>query len=142
METKMSIKVLIIDDDLAMAELLAVLLKAQNFDISIATNGIEGVKMVRETSPELVILDLMMADVDGWEVCKRVREFSHVPILILSALDSPDIVAKTLDAGADDYLIKPVPSGVLVAHLNTLTRRAHINGKVNHHSFPMAAIVP
>jgi len=138
----MPIKVLIIDDDLAMAELLAVLLKAQSFDVSVTSKGMEGIKTIRESSPDLVILDLMMADVDGWEVCKQVREFSKVPILILSALDSPDMVATALDAGADDYLIKPVPSGVLVAHLNTLTRRAHINGKVNNHTFPMAAIAP
>jgi DNA-binding response OmpR family regulator len=140
----MSIKVLTIDDDLAMAELLAVLLKAQGFDTSVATNGIEGIRMIRETSPDLVILDLMMADVDGWEVCKRVREFSNVPILILSALDTPGMVASALDAGADDYLIKPVPSGVLVAHLNNLTRRSNINHKISPHNtiHPMAAIVP
>jgi DNA-binding response OmpR family regulator len=142
METKMSIKVLTIDDDLAMAELLAVLLKAQGFDVSVTSNGMEGIKMIRESSPDLVILDLMMADVDGWEVCKRVRKFSTVPILVLSALDSPDMVASALDAGADDYLIKPVPSGVLVAHLNTLTRRSHLNNKISHHTLPLAAIIP
>jgi DNA-binding response OmpR family regulator len=139
----MSIRVLTIDDDLAMAELLAVLLKAQGFDASISTNGLEGIKMIREASPDLVILDLMMADLDGWEVCKRVREFSNVPILVISALDSPGMVASALDAGADDYLIKPVPSGVLVAHLNTLTRRSNINNKISHHTIhPMAAIIP
>ena len=59
----------------------------------------------------------------GWQVSKAVREFSKVPILILSALDSPGLVAAALDAGADDYLIKPVPSNVLVAHINNLVRR-------------------
>jgi DNA-binding response OmpR family regulator len=139
----MAIKVLTIDDDLAMAELLAVLLKAQGFDISVTTSGMEGVKMIRESTPDLVILDLMMIDVDGWEVCKRVREFSNVPILILSALDSPGMVASALDAGADDYLIKPVPSGVLVAHLNKLTRRSNVGNKISHQPIhPMAAVIP
>jgi DNA-binding response OmpR family regulator len=66
----------------------------------------------------------MMPGMDGWQVCSEVRSFSDVPILILSALDSPGMVASALDAGADDYLVKPVPSGVLLAHLNNLVRRA------------------
>ncbi len=138
----MSIKVLIIDDDLAMAELLAVLLKAQGFDVSNSVSGIEGIKWIRESPPNLVVLDLMMADVDGWEVCKRVREFSNVPILVLSALDTPGMVASALDAGADDYLIKPVPSGVLVAHLNKLIRRSNVNGKMNQHMIHPMAVFP
>lgn len=142
METKMPIKVLIIDDDVAMAELLAVLLKAQGFEVSNAINGPEGVKSIRESSPDLVVLDLMMTEVDGWEVCKRVRTFSNIPILVLSALDSPGMVAKTLDSGADDYLIKPVPSGVLVAHLNTLIRRTNVSGKINPNNIPSIAIFP
>ncbi len=79
--------------------------------------------MIREISPDVIILDLMMPGMDGWQVCAQVRAFSDVPILILSALDSPGMVASALDAGADDYLVKPVPVGVLLAHLNTLTRR-------------------
>lgn len=138
----MPIKVLIIDDDVAMAELLAVLLKAQGFEVSNSINGAEGVKSIRETHPDLVVLDLMMTEVDGCEVCKRVRSFSNIPILVLSALDSPGMVAKTLDAGADDYLIKPVPSGVLVAHLNKLIRRSNVSGKINHNDIPSLAIFP
>ena len=138
----MPIKVLIIDDDVAMAELLAVLLKAQGLEVSSAINGPEGVKSIRETSPDLVVLDLMMTEVDGWEVCKRVRTFSNIPILVLSALDSPGMVAKTLDAGADDYLIKPVPSGVLVAHINKLIRRTNVSGKMNQNNIPSLAIFP
>ncbi len=68
----------------------------------------------------------MMPEMDGWEVCKAIREFSNLPILILSALDNPGMVAAALDAGADDYLIKPVPSGVLIAHINNLLRRSRL----------------
>jgi len=117
-------KVLTIDDDPAMTELLTLLLKTHGLDAFMANSGEDGLKMIRKVSPDVVILDLMMPEMDGWEVCTQVRSFSNVPILILSALDSPGLVARALDGGADDYLVKPVPSGVLIAHLNTLVRRA------------------
>jgi len=120
----MTIKVLIIDDDPALTELLTLVLKAHGIGAFKANSGKEGIDRIHSLSPDVVILDLMMPDMDGWQVCAEVRSFSQVPILILSALDSPGLVAGALDAGADDYLIKPVPSGVLIAHLNTLTRRA------------------
>jgi DNA-binding response OmpR family regulator len=119
----MNTSVLTIDDDLAITELLAIILKAHNFDVSVANSGEDGLRMIKEQSPGIVILDLMMPDMDGWQVCKAVRAFSNVPILILSALDEPSVVASILDGGADDYLVKPVPSAVLVAHLHKLVRR-------------------
>ena len=119
----MTITVLTIDDDPAITELLSVLLRAKNFDVLVANNGKEGIRIIKDNSPQVVILDLMMPDMDGWQVCKSVRLFSNVPILILSALDDPSIVASILDSGADDYLVKPVPSAVLIAHLNKLFRR-------------------
>jgi DNA-binding response OmpR family regulator len=123
MEIRKMLKILTIDDDPAMTALLALLLKKLSLDVYIANTGEEGIKLTREISPDVVILDLMMPGMDGWQVCSQVRLFSNVPILILSALDSPGMVASALDAGADDYLVKPVPVGVLLAHLHTLTRR-------------------
>jgi len=120
----MTIKVLIIDDDPALTELTSLLLKAHGIVAFKANSGKEGINLIHNILPDVIILDLVMPDMDGWQVCAEVRSFSKVPILILSALDSPGMVASALDAGADDYLIKPVPSGVLIAHLNTLTRRA------------------
>ena len=117
-------KVLTIDDDPAMTELVTLLLKTHGLDAFMANSGEEGLQMIHKVVPDVVILDLMMPGMDGWQVCTQVRSFSSVPILILSALDSPGLVAKALDGGADDYLVKPVPSGVLIAHLNTLVRRA------------------
>lgn len=117
-------KVLIIDDDPAMTELVTLLLKTHGLDPYVANSGEEGLFMIKKVSPDVVILDLMMPYMDGWQVCTQARSFSSVPILILSALDSPGLVARALDGGADDYLVKPVPSGVLIAHLNTLVRRA------------------
>jgi len=127
------IKVLVIDDDRAMTELLALLLKTHSLDVYMANTGEEGINLTRKISPDVIILDLMMPGMDGWQVCTQVRSFSNVPILILSALDSPGMVASALDAGADDYLVKPVPVGVLLAHLNTLTRRP-ITPKSNRNS--------
>lgn len=123
----MTQKVLAIDDDPAMTELLTLLLKTHGFDVLTANSGDEGILIAQKDSPEVIILDLMMPDKDGWQVCKQLRTFSSVPILIFSALDNPGMVASALDAGADDYLVKPVPSGVLIAHLNTLTRRNGMN---------------
>jgi DNA-binding response OmpR family regulator len=122
-KTDMPKTVLAIDDDNAITELLAMLLRTHGYEVLTANSGEEGVKFIKEKTPHIVVLDLMMPGMDGWKVCKRVREFSNVPIVILSALDDPAMIASALDAGADDYLVKPVSSSILVAHLNRLIRR-------------------
>lgn len=119
----MSIKVLVIDDDVAITELLSMLLKTHGFDVITTNSGAEGVQLAKDKLPNVVLLDLMMPDLDGWEVCKAIRSFSNLPILILSALNDPRMVASVLDSGADDFLVKPVPSSILVAHLRKLVRR-------------------
>ncbi len=127
----MPIKVLVIDDDKAMTDLLTLLLRSQDFEVVSANNGEDGLRFIREKNPDLVMLDLMMNGMNGWEVCHEVRKFSRIPILVLSALDSPAKVASALDAGADDYLVKPVTSGVLVARINRLTHRKGTNPQLN-----------
>jgi DNA-binding response OmpR family regulator len=119
----MPTKILVIDDDAAVTDLLSLLLKSQGFDVTATNNSSDGLTLIREKSPDLVVLDLMMPEIDGWEVCKSVRAFSQVPIIILSALNDPSMIASVLDAGADDYLTKPTPSRVLVAHINRLVNR-------------------
>ena len=119
----MTIKLLVIDDDTAVTDLLSLLLKSQGFEVHATNNSAEGLSMIRELEPDLVVLDLMMPEMDGWEVCRSVRQFSQVPIIILSALNDPSMIASVLDAGADDYLTKPTPSRVLVAHINRLAKR-------------------
>jgi DNA-binding response OmpR family regulator len=116
-------KILVIDDDLAMIDLLKLLLEPASFNIVTATNGEDGIRLTKEEVPDLITLDLLMPEMNGWEVCEEIRKFNPVPILILSALDSPGMVAKALNAGADDYLIKPVASNTLLAHINKLIRR-------------------
>ena len=119
----MPTKILVIDDDAAVTDLLSLLLKSQGFEVNATNNSSDGLNMIHEKQPDLVVLDLMMPEIDGWEVCRSVREFSQVPIIILSALNDPSMIASVLDAGADDYLTKPTPSRVLVAHINRLVNR-------------------
>lgn len=116
-------KILVIDDDPAMTELLSLVLAPTKAEIITSNSGEEGLNLAGEVSPDIVLLDLMMPKMDGWQVTENIRKFSSVPILILSVLDNPGLVAKALDKGADDYLVKPVPSGILIAHINNLTRR-------------------
>ncbi len=119
----MPTKILVIDDDIAITELMSMLLKTHGFEVITTNSGSDGVNIAREKNPGVILLDLMMPDLDGWQVCKAIRKFSNVPILILSAINDPRMVASVLDAGADDFLVKPVPSGVLVAHIRKMIRR-------------------
>ncbi|GAB4478874.1 MAG: hypothetical protein Kow0088_19170 [Anaerolineales bacterium] len=117
-------KVLIIDDDLALCESLKLMLEPKEFIVASATHGNEGIRLCQEWQPDIVVLDLLMPGIDGWEVASQIRSFSNVPIIVLSAVSKPELVAKALDEGIDEYLIKPVPGTVLAAHLKRLTRRS------------------
>jgi len=127
----MTTKIFVIDDDSAVTDLLSVLLNTQGFQVWATNSSSEGLTQIREKKPDLVILDLMMPEMDGWEVCKAVRAFSDVPIIVLSALNDPSMVASVLDAGADDYLTKPTPSRVLVAHIKRLVDRKNSSVSIN-----------
>jgi DNA-binding response OmpR family regulator len=120
---EMAVEVLLIDDDPDLAMMLRTLLRGQDFQIRAVFTGEEGIEECKASPPDVIILDLLMPGMDGWDVCEHIREFSDVPILILSALGSPGSVARALDAGADDYLIKPVHASLLASRLRTLVRR-------------------
>ena len=122
-KVNMAVDVLLIDDDTDLAIMLRTLLRGQDIQIRAVFSGEEGVEECRNEQPDVIILDLLMPSMDGWEVCERIREFCDVPILILSAIGSPGSVARALDAGADDYLIKPVHASLLASRLRTLMRR-------------------
>ncbi len=125
----MAIEVLIIDDDPDFSAMIRILLRGQDFQIKSELSSEEGIQTVEnpDAAPDVVILDLLMPEVDGWEVCERIRSFSDVPILILSVLGSPGSVLRALNAGADDYLIKPVHASLLASRLRTLVRRKALN---------------
>ncbi len=119
----MTLKVLTIDDDSYMTTMLAVLLRSYGMNVFSCNSGADGITTALSEKPDVILLDLMMPGTDGWQVCTTLRASTTTPIIILSALDNPKVISAALDSGADDYLIKPVPTNVLLAHINTLTRR-------------------
>jgi DNA-binding response OmpR family regulator len=127
-------KILVIDDDPAMTDLLKLILEPTEAHVITSNSGSAGLERFKEIKPDIVILDLLMPEMDGWQVCAAIRAISRVPIIILSVLNNPGLVARALDMGADDFLIKPVKSAILVAHINNLTRRGL---EVNAHTTPL-----
>lgn len=124
----MKTSILIIDDDPSYTDLVSLALRSNNFDVVAVNTGEEGIKHVREKTPQIVLLDLMMPQMDGWQTCRAIRSFSSVAILVLSPLNDASTVASILDAGADDVLVRPVATAVLLAHLKRLARRATAPG--------------
>jgi len=117
------IKVLIIDDDPATSEMLKLVISQLTPDILTASSGQECLTLTKQCLPDILILDMVMPDMNGAEVCEEIRKFSSVPILILSAMDNPKLIAATLNAGADNFLSKPVPNAMLFAHVQKLVKR-------------------
>jgi len=119
-------RVLIIDNDRALTEMLGLLLRSHGYEVLTSNTGRDGIRLVQEQRPAVVIVDLMMPDFDGWEVCRSIRSFSNVPVLVVSAINDPRKIASVLDEGADDFLVKPVASNVLMAHVRKLVRRTGV----------------
>jgi len=119
----MADSVLIVDDDVTITQVLSLLLKTHGYDVLVANSGKDGIQIIQSESPQVVILDLMMPDMDGWEVCRRVRTFSNIPIIILSAVSDARIISQAKEYGANGYLVKPVPSELLVSQLRFLVRQ-------------------
>ena len=115
--------VLIVDDDPGLRELIRINLEHEGYRVMQAVNGAQCLEMVREERPDLVLLDVMMPEMDGLEACERLREFSQVPVLMLTAkVQSRDVITG-LDKGADDYLLKPFNIDELAARIRALLRR-------------------
>lgn len=101
-------KILLVDDEVELLKLLETVLKKEGFRrVYKATNGTEGISLCREEKPDIVVLDIMMPDIDGFDVCKRIREFSFVPVIFLSAKNDDVDKILALGLGADDYVTKP-----------------------------------
>lgn len=139
----MSIKILMIDDDPAMTELIGLLLRSHGLEVVTCNESERSLEMVKSENPDIILLDLMMPGQDGWDVCKSIRAHTNTPIAILSAIDDPIVISSALDAGADDYLVKPTPGGVLVAHINNLARRHLVEKNKNilmRHTSPLTPL--
>ncbi len=121
----MSARILVVDDVPANARLLEAWLSAEYFDVMTAASGAEALAACARTNYDLVLLDVMMPDMDGFEVCRRLKKnpaTQHIPVVMVTALDQPADRVAGLDAGADDFLTKPVSDLVLIARARSLTR--------------------
>jgi two-component system OmpR family response regulator len=117
-------RVLIVEDDQAMAESLTWGLQAEGYVVDTADNGTDGLWKAQESAHDVIILDVMLPRLDGYQVCRRLRAGQvWTPVLMLTAMDEDLDHAEGLDSGADDYLAKPFSYAVLLAHLRALTRR-------------------
>ncbi|MBJ6724474.1 response regulator [Geomesophilobacter sediminis] len=117
-------RVLMVDDEVAILRFLRVALQNEEFSLYEAENGHSALAAAAAVRPDIVLLDLGLPDLDGVEVIRRVREWSQVPIIVLSVRDSEDDKVGALDAGADDYLIKPFSVGELQARMRVALRRS------------------
>jgi len=120
----MSQRVLVIDDEPQIRRALRVALQAEGYAVDLAEAGAEGLDRVAAAPPDIVILDLGLPDMDGAEVCARLREWSRVPIIVLSVRDGERDKVRALDRGADDYLVKPFGIAELLARMRAALRRA------------------
>ncbi len=123
-ETIMGEKILVIDDEEATVNLISILLERHGYEVIKAYRAEDGLRKAYRMHPDLVLLDIMMPDMDGWEVCRRLRELSDMPIIFLTARTEVKDVVRGLEMGADDYIVKPYDSDELVARIRAHLRRA------------------
>jgi two-component system, OmpR family, response regulator MprA len=116
-------EVLVIEDDDAISDLLRRGLTYEGYKVSVAPDGVTGLRMARDAPPDLVVLDLMLPGLDGLEVCRRLRAADDVPILVLTARGTVSDRIAGLDSGADDYMVKPFSIDELLARVRALLRR-------------------
>lgn len=115
--------VLLVDDEAALRESLTYTLKKEGYEVATAADGHGAIKQFHKQVPDIVLLDLMLPEVDGMEVCWRIRAFSDVPIVMLTAKDQDTDKVRGLEAGADDYVTKPFNTRELLARMKATLRR-------------------
>jgi DNA-binding response OmpR family regulator len=116
-------KILVVDDDRVLLTLIQQTLEQDNYQVKTASHGKEGLQLVQKEKPDLVILDVIMPDLNGWEICDRIRRTSMVPIIMLTARGSQNDIVRGLQSGADDYLVKPFHQAELLARVSAVLRR-------------------
>ncbi len=123
----MKTHVLIVDDELSIIKLLRANLESEGYKVSAAMDGFDALNLFELEPPEVVILDITMPKMDGFQVLERIREWSHIPIIMLSARGMEDDKVKSLDLGADDYITKPFGKNELLARIRAVIRRSKEN---------------
>ncbi len=120
-------KVLVIDDDSAFVSLVEQVLTQKEYEVLKASNGQEGLRLLFNQRPDIVLLDIVMPGMDGWQTCQRIRDISDMPIIILTGKQrAEEDIVRGLDYGADEYLLKPVGNKELVARVRAVLRRAEL----------------
>ncbi len=131
----MTARVLVVDDILSNVKLLEAKLTAEYFEVVTAFNGMEALGKIEECDPDIVLLDVMMPGMDGFEVCRRIKsnpKTAHVPVVMVTALDQPSDRVAGLEAGADDFLTKPVDDSALFARVRSLVRLKMMTDELAH----------
>lgn len=124
MEDKMNEKIMIVDDDENICELLRLYLTKEGYSTVIVNDGLAAVETVSAAKPALVLLDIMLPKLDGWQVCRKIRQNSDVPIIMISAKGETFDKILGLELGADDYIVKPFEAKEVVARIKAVLRRA------------------
>jgi DNA-binding response OmpR family regulator len=118
-------KILVVDDDENIAELLRLYLEKEGLVPTVARDGAEALKLFAETEPDLVLLDIMLPKLDGWQVCREIRKTSQVPVIMLTAKNEVFDKVLGLELGADDYVVKPFDTKEVIARLKAVLRRVN-----------------
>ena len=121
-------KVILIEDEVKLARFVALELRYEGYDVTVCHDGREGLQMVTDGNYDMILLDLMLPGLTGIEICRRVRKFSNVPIIMLTAKDETMDKVAGLDSGADDYLTKPFAIEELLARMRVAFKHAHAGG--------------
>jgi DNA-binding response OmpR family regulator len=135
-------RVLVVEDEPDTVFLLKHILRSAGFNVLGATNGPEAIRKLSDVKPHLVLLDLMMPGMDGWETYQYMRKVSDVPVMIISAIANRDDVVRALRQGVDDYMTKPFLNGEVVARVEAILRRAGAaHGEIDRQVFPELDLV-
>lgn len=135
----MNNKILVVDDDKSMCQYFAISLERNGFNVEIAHDGLDGLQKMYMLEPDLMLVDIAMPKLNGWELCQRVREISDVPVILLSATSSNEHTIRGLNLDADDFLTKPISPNILTARINAILRRTSNNKRKLPHRFLTAA---
>lgn len=124
-------KLLVVDDEPDTVILLKHILQHEGYDVAGASNGLEAIIKLNEMNPSLILLDMMMPQMDGWQTIDKIREVTNTPIIILSVVSQVDSIIHALQVGADDYITKPFNQAEVIARIEAVMRRSKSNGKID-----------
>ena len=123
----MSASILVVEDDASIQELIVEFLRAENYNVDFASDGLEGIQLFKQNNYDLIILDIMMPNLDGYSACKMIRKTSNVPIIFLTALNQEHEEVKGFELECDDYITKPFSFNLLIKRVQAVLRRSKDN---------------